>query len=144
MTIAQIVPDIDGDDNPDVLVHAIMYDLTTWEIASQVIAKRGYDGSHLWEEAAAENSLMFAFPAGDLDGDGDVDVAVGTYGGRTIYALAKVENKAGTATGTGTVYFDSDPSTLRNLEAVPESELPPEGKPDLVFPHGFFSFNKRA
>ena len=50
MTIAQIVPDIDGDDNPDVLVHAIAYDLTTWEIASQVIAKSGHDGSHLWED----------------------------------------------------------------------------------------------
>jgi hypothetical protein len=41
MTIAQIVSDIDGDDNPDVLVHAIVYDLTALEIASQVIAKGG-------------------------------------------------------------------------------------------------------
>jgi hypothetical protein len=78
---------------------------------------------------------------GDLDGDGDDDVAFGTVGGRTIYAITAVESKTGTATGTGTVYFDSDPSTLENLTAVPESELPEEGKPDLEFPHGFFSFN---
>ena len=78
---------------------------------------------------------------GDLDGDGDDDVAFGTAGGFTIYAIKAVERKTGTATGTGTVYFDSDPSTLDNLTPVPESELPEEGKPDLEFPHGFFSFN---
>jgi len=78
---------------------------------------------------------------GDLDGDGDDDVAFGTAGGRTVHAITAVESKTGTATGTGTVYFDSDPSTLEGLTAVPESSLPEEGKPDLEFPHGFFSFN---
>ncbi|MGA2671365.1 MAG: VCBS repeat-containing protein [Dehalococcoidia bacterium] len=78
---------------------------------------------------------------GDLDGDGDDDVAFGTVGGRTIYAIKAVESKTEAATGTGTVYFDSDPSTLENL--TPVSELPEEGKPDLEFPHGFFSFNIR-
>jgi hypothetical protein len=77
---------------------------------------------------------------GDLDGDGDDDVAFGTVGGKTIYAITAVESKTQAATGTGTVYFDSDPSTLENLIAVPESSLPEEGKPDLEFPHGFFSF----
>jgi hypothetical protein len=78
---------------------------------------------------------------GDLDGDGDDDVAFGTVGGRTIYAIKAVESKTGTATGSGTVYFDSDPSTLDNLTPVSESDLPEEGKPDLEFPHGFFSFD---
>jgi len=78
---------------------------------------------------------------GDLDKDGDDDVVFGTEGGETIYALAKVENKDETATGTGPTYFDSDPSTLEDLTPVNESDLPEEGKPNLVFPHGFFSFN---
>jgi len=78
---------------------------------------------------------------GDLDGDGDDDVAFGTAGGLTIYAIKAVERKTGTATGTGTAYFDADPSILDNLTPVSESELPEEGKPDLEFPHGFFSFD---
>jgi hypothetical protein len=68
-------------------------------------------------------------------------VAFGTEGGDTVYAITAVESKTGTATGTGTVYFDSDPSTLEGLTPVAESELPEEGKPDIEFPHGFFSFN---
>jgi hypothetical protein len=78
---------------------------------------------------------------GDLDGDGDDDVAFGTVGGETIYAITAVESTTETATGTGAVYFDSDPSTLENLTAVSESDLPEEGKPDVEFPHGFFSFD---
>jgi len=78
---------------------------------------------------------------GDLDGDGDDDVAFGTVGGLTIYAIKAVEYKTVTATGTGTAYFDADPSTLENLTPVSESELPEEGKPDIEFPHGFFSFD---
>ena len=78
---------------------------------------------------------------GDLDDDGDDDVAFGTAGGFTIYAIKAVERKTDTATGTGMVYFDSDPSTLEGLTPVSEAELPEEGKPDLEFPHGFFSFN---
>jgi hypothetical protein len=78
---------------------------------------------------------------GDLDGDGDDDVTFGTVGGLTIYAIKAVESETATATGTGTAYFDADPSILDNLTPVSESELPEEGKPDLEFPHGFFSFD---
>lgn len=45
-----------------------------------------------------------------------------------------------TATGTGTAYFGSDTGTIEDLTSVDESDLPSEGKPDVVFPHGFFSF----
>jgi hypothetical protein len=87
------------------------------------------------------NAPVTDVEVGDVDGDGDDDVVFGTESGETIYALAKVENKNETATGTGTVYFDSDPSTLEDLTPIDESDLPEEGKPNLVFPHGFFSFN---
>ena len=46
-----------------------------------------------------------------------------------------------TATGSGTAYFATDAGTNEDLVAINESTLPAEGKPTLVFPHGFFSFN---
>lgn len=46
-----------------------------------------------------------------------------------------------TATGTGTAYFITDTGDIQNLKAVPESALPLGGKPNIQFPHGFFSFN---
>ena len=47
----------------------------------------------------------------------------------------------GTATGTGTASFSPDSGALEGLTAVAEGTLPTAGKPDLVFPHGFFSFD---
>ena len=45
------------------------------------------------------------------------------------------------ATGSGNALFDVDDSyALADLSAVAEADLPPEGKPNKVFPHGFFSF----
>jgi hypothetical protein len=78
---------------------------------------------------------------GDLDGDGDQDVAFGTTSGNTIYAITNHEEPFTSSTGTGTVYIDADPSTIGNLIAVDPSTLPDEGKPDISFPHGLFSFN---
>ncbi len=46
-----------------------------------------------------------------------------------------------TATGTGEATFTSSDGNVRNFTAVDEESLPPEGKPDISFPHGFFSFD---
>jgi hypothetical protein len=95
---------------------------------------------------------------GDLDGDGDQDVvfctekpenfdieSVAMGGGvetekyflGTVYAISAVDSSKTTFTGTGTAYFDSDPSTLENLVAV----AAPAGAPDnFTYPHGFFTF----
>jgi len=45
-----------------------------------------------------------------------------------------------TATGVGTAYFETDSGVIVELEPVDESALPSEGKPDLEFPYGFFTF----
>lgn len=97
-------------------------------------------GDLVWSQYCVWDAITDV-EVGDLDGDGDDDVAFGTVGGFSIYAIKAVERKTDTATGTGEVYFDSDPSTLDDLTPVSESELPAEGKPDLEFTHGFFSFD---
>jgi parallel beta-helix repeat protein len=90
------------------------------------------------------------------------DAHVDECGNDTNYARVEAENETGytvydedmvwvnctppgapvkTATGSGTAYFATDAWTLEGLAAVDEATLPDEGKPALVFPHGFFSFN---
>ena len=46
-----------------------------------------------------------------------------------------------TATSTGTATFSTSSGTIQNLTAVAENTLPAAGKPNLNFPHGFFSFD---
>ncbi len=45
-----------------------------------------------------------------------------------------------TSTGTGVAYFTSDAGDIQDLISINELELPTEGKPNILFPHGFFSF----
>jgi len=46
-----------------------------------------------------------------------------------------------TATGTGTASFAAPCGSISGLTAIPEGSLPTTGKPNLAFPHGFFSFD---
>jgi len=46
-----------------------------------------------------------------------------------------------TSTDTGIAYFRADTGVIKDLRAVNESDLPTEGKPNIPFPQGFFSFN---
>jgi hypothetical protein len=64
----------------------------------------------------------------------------------SLYGLAGIprltpKNYVESSTGSGTVYFENDAGTMENIAAVDEATLPEEGKPALVFPHGFFSFD---
>ena len=142
--------DADCDGMPDVLV--------TWSIGPyghktdyQVIAKKGDDGSHIWEAEATwgqvgkerdeEERQESRF---DLNGDGVNDAIVGTNG--TLCALAAIPcgvNTASvaTATGTGMATFSTSGGYISGLTATAQSALACPPMPDLSFPHGFFSFN---
>jgi len=58
----------------------------------------------------------------------------------TPWLTGSVTQSVTTATGTGTASFSSDGGALGSEAAVAEGTLPTTGKPNLVFPHGFFSF----
>jgi hypothetical protein len=79
---AQPAGDLDGDGKDDVLVHTYEYDEATDTRTETVIAKKGENGAHLWEESVScedWNCWISAFPTGDLDGDGKDDILVHTY-----------------------------------------------------------------
>ncbi len=67
--------DLDGDNQDDVLVQIRGYNETTRDKTATVIAKRGHNGEHLWEESVTGRGLS-ALPAGDLNGDKKRDVVV--------------------------------------------------------------------
>jgi len=58
----------------------------------------------------------------------------------SLYILGQPGVEVPASTGTGTARFSPAAGTIQNLTAVSESSLPAEGKPDLVFPDGFFEF----
>ena len=96
--------------------------------------------------------------AEDLDQDGytvcqgdcdDSDAAVNPgatevpYNGKddNCDGLIDGRTEVETTTGTGTATFGVSVGTIENLTAIAEGTLPAEDKPNLEFPHGFFSFN---
>jgi len=89
-----IIPDLDGDGKYDVLVstRAGPSDNRT----ATVIAKRGYDGHHLWQESITGEDAQVALQgAGDFDGDGKYDVLVGMSAGPSDNTTATFIAKRG-------------------------------------------------
>jgi hypothetical protein len=71
-------------------------------------------------------------------GAGGCDTVLGNVDYTPWVAAASV----GTATGTGTASFATGCcGCISGLTAVPEGSLPTAGKPNVAFPHGFFSFD---
>ena len=80
------------------------------------------------------------------DGIGDTDIPHPTadfdfypFMNESLWNNIKVSME--TATGTGTVTLSTSGGYFSYVSAVNESSLPSEGKPDILFPHGLFSFN---
>jgi hypothetical protein len=72
--------DLDGDGLDDVIVHEWAYNESTDTMSMEVIAKRGYDGTHLWEQSLSDTEcFIIAYQIVDLDGDGGYDFIVYEY-----------------------------------------------------------------
>jgi hypothetical protein len=75
LTLAFMVPDLDGDSGSDILAENITTDPETGAISSEIFALSGKDGSLLWR-TEYPGALAYAASAGDLNGDGQNDVVV--------------------------------------------------------------------
>jgi len=91
------------------------WDVTGSEIARfcYLVYEHGYDGVGLWRYDTMSEENWEAYASTPIN----------------------------TSTGTGITYFRTDTGIIKNLKAVNESDLPTEGKPNIQFPHGFFSFS---
>jgi len=55
-------------------------------------------------------------------------------------SFTTIAGQVETATHTGTATLSLSSGTIQNLTAVADTSPPPEGKPELIFPHGLFEF----
>lgn len=91
---ADIVDDLDGDGMKDVLVRTTIGDSTSG--TEEVIAKKGIDGTHLWQQSVTgDDPYMSANAVTDLDGDGIADVLVRSRVGSGASQNATVVAKHG-------------------------------------------------
>jgi hypothetical protein len=71
------ITDLNGDDLDDVIVFEQLVNESTNTESSKMIAKRGFDGTHLWEQSVnGTESDIWTDLADDLDGDNLTDVIV--------------------------------------------------------------------
>ncbi|RJS85220.1 hypothetical protein CW713_01735, partial [Methanophagales archaeon] len=85
IAIAYPVGDLTSDGMDDSIVGVYRMEMAEIEteeapvpVSSEIIAIDGSDGSNLWNKTF-NNSLAIAYPAGDLTGDGAVDLLIGNY-----------------------------------------------------------------
>ncbi|MFZ3168600.1 MAG: choice-of-anchor U domain-containing protein [Candidatus Methanoperedens sp.] len=92
------------------------------------------------DEIVSEESYTSSISEGETH-DATVNVAMLT--GLSIHVTTPdpIEAMVQSATGTGQVSFVSDAGNIENLIAFDESDMTEEGKPNIQFPHGLFSFN---
>jgi len=134
-----------GPTPPNFYVHGLFMNIsTTATYTDTVNVCMGYDESGV----ANENNLRLFHWNGaiwedvtTLPVDTVNNIICGNVNTLSPFFVGEPAAQVQTATGTGTARFSVSSGAIENLTAVAEGSLPTEGKPSLVFPHGFFRFD---
>jgi hypothetical protein len=136
-TYAEIIPDIDGDNNPDVLVGTIKYNPVMDVETVTVIAKKGTNGTHLWEQSVSasgrENCDIAVYPLDDLDGDGLDDFIVTEWFYNESTGIATVTKIAKKGTNGTHLWEESVSGTEFFIGVYWGDDLDGDGLGDFIF-----------
>jgi len=134
-----------GPTPPNFYVHGLFMNIsTTATYTDTVNVCMGYDESGVTNE---NNLRLFHWNGAiwedvtTLPVDTVNNIICGQVNALSPFFVGEPAAQVQTATGTGTARFSVSSGAIENLAAVAEGSLPIEGKPSLVFPHGFFSFD---
>jgi hypothetical protein len=126
-----VVPDLDGDGLPDVIIRMSLRGVTP---EYTLIAKKISDGTHLWEESNTESDpYMEAWVVADLDGDGLTDILVQTergFGGDRTFTWIAKKGSDGTHLWEESVSGDRDYNDIEAQGAA--ADFDGDGLPDVL------------
>jgi hypothetical protein len=127
------ITDLNGDDLDDVMVFEQLVNVSTDTESTKMIAKRGFDGTHLWEQIVnGTESDIWVDLADDLDGDNlpDVIVREWSYNESTDMETLTVLAKKGT---DGTHLWEQSVNGTECGAGIPfTSDLDGDGLDDVL------------
>lgn len=135
--------DLDGDGKEDVLLNYFDEEENGWDTA--VAAKRGYDGSNLWEKSISDFIRVLYYgseppwyisviPAGDVDHDGKQDVLVNALRGELEEVQLSGKSTAAVIRGyDGTELWRVGESwSDEGISALPAGDVDGDGTDDVL------------
>lgn len=113
--------DIDSSDTPDILV--ITYDRRSWQGGSELRAVSGDNGAEHWTVTGEQIQSHGNIAAGDIDGDGLVEVCVPTLDGVSCFENDGTLKWATTGIAGGMALY---------MDSVTISDMDGDGAPEII------------
>jgi len=130
---AERAGDLDGDGFVDVIVRERKSNEALFTSTMSVIAKKGIDGTHMWEESVTSMvPYIYVLPAGDLDGDGLHDVIVSEIKVDEVTFTATMCVIAKKGSNGVSLWDESVSGTGSHIFALSAGDLDGDGLDDVI------------